>query len=402
MNDTSNRIVTANHLRKEARVDKDVWDHLDELGKVDAALKAAWWDTDNDGVPTILGIDEFLKEANKQQEFKVRLTSRNNEKKAGGDKGSIELGLRRELLSEIYAREAAADSEIVAFREEVLGGKLLEWGEVETWIEKQIKQEEADDLPTHWLSISLPVSQKDFQKAGLTDREGNAIAMTGREYVACEVKLFREKLKYAKPGININTKSSTKIETLAYSKQGDKWPYHKAIKIGGVLDKLREISKALAEAYGWHEAEATSFILADIRPWVGLCSTSSNMRLTTTIAPRQKPRSTWRIKMTIDPMLTDKQVARVYRQARREMLGRNKAGCTNYKAIREKSLRLALFFLKQPSDIKAANRTNRWNKDLTPEQKKEGWEYNTTSRLSKEGKETISRILNPKLGPFAK
>jgi len=297
-----------------------------------------------DGSGEIFEIDSLISEAQDWQsafeestESKNKSADSNQYEKALMQQNKVG-ALRQEVLSEIYAKMAAADEDVIAFREEVLGGKTMKWGEVEAWIEGQIQKEEP-------------------YKTG-----GSCL-------------------------------------TLSYLIPGNKSVYHKAVRVGGVLDGLRGLSESLAKYYGWADAQATVFVLADVLPLVSL------IRATYTAAPGARringrlcsqPGATRRITLEIDPTFTDKQVAKVYRQVRRNLLKTNGIGSAINRPLSEKHLELARFGIRQPEDRPAWKRLNLWNMACENRKGGEGgWQETYAGNLNRDCKAAVKRLLNP-------
>jgi hypothetical protein len=117
---------------------------------------------------------------------------------------------RHHALAILWAKEAEAETDIAAFRKEVLRGKLLRWEDVDDWLKKQAKAD------------------------GLGKREA--------------------------PG--------SQTQVLAYALPGDAWEHCLPTTVTGVLERLRQISDRLSRDYRWQEAQATIFILTGRIPLV--------------------------------------------------------------------------------------------------------------------------------------
>jgi hypothetical protein len=117
---------------------------------------------------------------------------------------------RHHALAILWAKEAEAETDVAAFRKEVLRGKLLRWEDVDDWLKKQAKAD------------------------GLGKREP--------------------------PG--------SQTQVLAYALPSDVWEHCLPTTANGVLERLRQISDRLSRHYRWQEAQATIFVLTGRVPLV--------------------------------------------------------------------------------------------------------------------------------------
>ena len=263
--------------------------------------------------------------------------------------------LRREALSVLFAKEAAEDREVKDFREVVLGDKLLRWDEVPGWIKKQARKEKRESRLTHWLTI--PVSSEDFD----TDVKG---ALTFRPPL---------KLREIEPSVGYGLS----VKTLAYVGPKDRSTLREPTSPGGNLEKLKNLSESLAKSFCWQEAQATVFVLTGITPQVS----------TQMVARQINPSAANRIVLTLDPALTDKEVAAVYRKARRRLLKKDKQGKARFRLQSEKHLRLAIFDAEHEGTY--LKKMNVWNKQFPK------WEYEHLSNFIRDCKKAKERLLKP-------
>jgi hypothetical protein len=113
------------------------------------------------------------------------------------------------VLAILCAKEAEADPDVVAFRKEVLRGRLLQVEDVEGWLEEHAK---ADG-----------------------------------------------------PG---KSERGSQIQVLAYAIPADRWERCIPTAASRVLERLRQIVERLSERYRWQEAQATIFVLTGRTPLV--------------------------------------------------------------------------------------------------------------------------------------
>jgi len=239
---------------------------------------------------------------------------------------------REDLLSYLFSLMAARLAPVEAFRAEVLGGKLLELGEIENWVQERARVEKY----TVWLEV--PVRPDDRGSVYL-----NRPATISEAWPATDIQL--KWLKYIVPG-----HKSQRVATAA----------------GAVLDRLRLASEYVASQTGCSADYATAFILSGERlPFfscaqtVVVCSTDICSALN-------------RIELQIDPTLSPRQVAEVYRQLRAQVFGRR------YRAMSEKHVRLALFTLSRPDGEALKSAMTVWNKRYPK------WRYRQESNFGRD------------------
>lgn len=273
--------------------------------------------------------------------------------------------LRREALSVLYAKHAAEDQFVKDFREVVLKNKLLGWNEVEGWIEKQSKKEESQGLTQDRITIPLP--------------PGTKISTNNQWFTSFNPPI---KIKQIDPKDGNYEISS---RTLHYAVPGGQYAQKVIVFCGGILEKLMNLSETLANRYSWGEDQASVFVLTGIRPQVSsnLIKNKAMVELT----------SANRITLTLDPALTDKEVASIYRYARRHLLKKDKKGKARFRLQSEKHLRLAIF------DAEREGMTYRlkmkdWNNSALVK-KNPKWKYQHESNFSRDCKKAVQRLMQP-------
>lgn len=229
--------------------------------------------------------------------------------------------LRREALTVLYAKEAANDRQVKAFREVVLRNELLKLEKVPSWINRQVKE------------------------------EANRQEQSSRD------------VKYAVP--NPLSKGS--------------WDVHQTVALGNTLNWLATIMEDLSGEYTWTEARATVFVLTGITPPVHNCIIRHTGRSSLSSANR--------IELSLDPALTDKEVAAIYRQARRRILKQDKQGKARFRQLSEKHLRLAIFNAEQEGTF--LKKMYAWNKCFPK------WKYEHLSNFIRDCKKAAQRLMQP-------
>jgi hypothetical protein len=272
-------------------------------------------------------------------------------KQNGLERDSLTQRLR--AISLLLAHDAEQEPLVVDFRTSVLSGQLLRSDEVEDWIKQQAI---ADGKPTQLLNgVPLPPD------VGCQwDRTAGGWVID--------------------PPIPIDRQHPTlgriSVELLAYGVPEDPWQRVVKTTIGGVLEKLRQVSEYLAKQYGWQDAQATLFVLTGNIPAV------SGIRAKTQFRPF--PVAT-RITLTIDPTLTPREVAKHYGNVRQKVLGKR------YRSLTEKHIGLAMFSATRPEEETWAERMAAWNKEYPK------WRYTfeQVSNFRRDCLQAQRRLLHP-------
>ena len=256
---------------------------------------------------------------------------------------------RVEAVSILLASEAARDPAVIAFRRSVLADHLLDRAEVGEWIERQGQQ---DGGPSMLLSVAVPASRIDL-----------------------ETKPGRILVKWRRKTLEATSASRP---SLAYGVPDDAWSRDVPVRIGGTLDRLRELSEQLSRHYRWDQAQATIFVLTGAIPLVSPIRAKMEPNL-------MRPSATARVVLTIDPTASPAQVAKAYARVRSSWLGR-------YRALSPKHLRLATFLAERPGEETWAERLKTWNARASAPERYEGHQVSNFARDCKRAKK---RLLDP-------
>lgn len=245
---------------------------------------------------------------------------------------------RQAALSRVLAALATRDPGVVAFRRDVLGGRLLTHEEVGPWIQQQA---EADGPAAVWVSVLLP--------PGVRPRLGERLTVT------------------------LNRAHGVEIPVLCYTVPSDRWVRTIPVAAEGVLGQLQQLSQRLSRHYGWHEAAATVFVLTGATPY------ATALRITTRMRPDLP--ALGRFVLEIDPVLTPAEVAARYRRVRSEALGKERV-----RPQSPKHLALAVFAVECP-DGTLRQRMALWN-ERYPE-----WRYQHVTNFGRDLKAAVQRLL---------
>jgi hypothetical protein len=172
-----------------------------------------------------------------------------------------------------------------------------------------------------------------------------------------------------------------RVEMLAYGIEGDEWTHHVAVKIGGLLDQLREVSKKLEEFYGWMPAQASFFVLTGAVPWVS--SFRSTMQWKSPLPARQ------RITLSVHPTCTPQEVAQFYAEVRQQHYGR-------LRRLSPKHSTLAAFYAGLPDGLPPAEMMKRWNAECELQGWAKEWKYKVGNAdvFHRDAKAALNRLAN--------
>ena len=205
-------------------------------------------------------------------------------------------------ISLLLAQEAAKDERVQRFRQDYLGGKLLQPEQMANWI---LAKKKADGPETWWVEVPVGNPTK-IKTEGLLVTRGGPF-----------------KISPAWPGF------LGEERLLQYGSPDGSWEGAGIpVTYRGTLDRLRVYSELLCRKFGWSEAQATTWILTGLPPLVEA--------VTSDIQVKEIP-CTSRITMTIDPVTSPRAVAEHYRRVRRQVVG------DRHRNQGEKHTQLAIF-----------------------------------------------------------
>ncbi len=267
--------------------------------------------------------------------------------------------IRDEALAQMVREEIDKNTEVQAFRQKVLNGKLLAPADLEQWIQGWARRELP---PTWWLLLSVP---RDYQRDALGLNE-SGVPLTPR--LTFPSIPFKE------------VEGLFQIQYLDYLIPCEDGEYQIRLvstTVGGVLERLRVLSDRLGRQYGWLDAEMTTFVLTGLITRIG--------PITHTFRYRQFP-GLPHIVLDIEAGATTEEVAQYHRQIRQQLLGTN----TNTRGPSEKNARLVAFIAQRPRLSKSetwAKRMEAWNAGYPQ------WTYTSTSNLQRDFRRAQARLL---------
>jgi hypothetical protein len=218
-----------------------------------------------------------------------------------------ELAAREAALSDFIAEEASSNPELRQFRHVVLSGTLLDWEEVERWIDERVRQ---SDPPTLWINaLMVPPEYAEQLIASSEVRDVPPLAVQ-----AVKVRAFSSHryLWYVRPDA---TERAVPLHFVVTSP----------------LTWLARVSRDLSQEFGWSLAQATVFALTGMSPWVKVIKVTPS-------TPQHIRRS--RVLLSVDPMASPEEVAATYRAIREQVVPMGQ----RQRSITAKEVRLAMFY----------------------------------------------------------
>ncbi len=326
----------------------ETWKYLVDVGDVEAVLLGRW--TIRNLASTVRDLLKAFGRPILPTHQAPRVLARPRRRSEGATRPT-----REEVISGLLADGAANDEGVLTFRGDVLGGSLLSRHQVDGWIKRQADEDGPASL---WLTVPVP---KGYEVKSSIRAATTEPPLTISEKTPA-ILIQRQYLSYITSLVGIDEDPTREVPTAE----------------GGVLERLRQLSEALARHYGWDEALATNFVLTGEVPLVPSVKIRGSVPSTF--------RTLARISLIVDPALSPREVADHYRRFRRQIVG---GGHRNQS---EKHMRLATFT--------AARAGENWRKQMVAWNRKHPeWRYKTETNFGRDGKRAIQRLLHPDYGP---
>jgi len=268
--------------------------------------------------------------------------------------------LRLERQRALAAHAAAAadrDADILTFRQQHLGGHLLDPESVQPWIH-HIATEEGESAII--LLAEAP--------GGTSLRKTAAGIVPTPPLVVDEAHPAQER--------------TFKILSCALTDDPSTGAHRiggiVAVASGGALDDLRQLDERLCATYGWPVGDGALFVLAGAVPVLKDISSDIEAR---------SPAAFSQITLIVDPTSTPEQVAEEYKRLRRR-----------YRTPSLKYLRLAAWLADRPDDEPTAARMAAWRQqclDWGKAGKRGYWTYENPSNFTRDCRDACNRLLSP-------
>jgi len=242
---------------------------------------------------------------------------------------------RAEAIAQLLAVEARKLDSVTDFRERVLRGKLLRADQLDRWFGILARRQE----PKPWVKVYA--SPEEIQMGVVTLGPSNLV---NHGY---------DSLEYVVPG-------SDRVHRILVASKG-------------ILGWLKWLAVRLAERFLWEECHATTFVLTDVPPPIRECEYHLEDW-------RAAPALT-RAVLRIDPTMSPREVANLYRQIRFRHFGRR------HRSMTAKHMELAKFWALAPEGTAWKALREEWNK-LHPR-----WTYKREQNFARDCAQARKRLL---------
>jgi hypothetical protein len=253
-------------------------------------------------------------------------------------------------LSQLVAVHAGTDPEVVAFRQRHLADQLVEWVDLDIWMNEQVRLEGQRSKD---LTVVVPAEYS-------LEHEGGRLRIN--------------------PPLETVDYSRIAVRTLEYALPDDEWVRRVVVTAGGTLDRLRGLAENLANSFGWKPAQGSVFVLCGVTPLiptVRITASQTKVRHNIDLAWAR------RITLDVDPAATPQQVLDAFQQARRQQ------GLARLRPLTVKHLRLAVFAGAEHADKPWAMRMGLWNRSFAQ------WRYTHPSNFRRDALRAQAHVLYP-------
>lgn len=254
---------------------------------------------------------------------------------------------RTQAISEILAGLARERTDVLSFRESQLEGRLLDFEDVESWINGE---RETQGPPTTFLKLALKSHELRRDTVGFA---------------------LDPPLKLTKIPDAMEPEFSAAV--LSYATQDSSWTQTVAVNSDSNLGQLSRLSKSLARSYRWQEAQATVFVLTDLIPVV------SPMRVS--IKRSFGIDALSRVTIVADPTVPPGKITDAFKRARLELLG------ARPRSLSDKHTSLVRFCNNRPENETWGARMESWNL-AHPE-----WSYPEIKNFIRDANQGLRRLL---------
>jgi hypothetical protein len=260
----------------------------------------------------------------------------------------------QEAVSDAIAEIVRQREDVRSFRRDVLHGQILKPEDVERWIEEHRR----DGAYPHAVLVRLK---------------------TGFEFDDRDEFKLKPLLSSVEPE---DIERFVSNDSLDYGKPGSDRTHPVPIGRDGTLRVVYEISKTLARLFCWQEAQATVFLLTDLTPMIDteLVGLSQPPVVTLPYGEVKPLACLARLTMTVDPLLTPREVSQKYAKLRGRCL------VSKPRAMSQKHLELAVFATKHPAVDRDAMEL--WGREFP------SWKYQRVSIFARDAREARARLLH--------
>ena len=252
---------------------------------------------------------------------------------------AVPASARAEAIAFLLAVEARKTEPVIEFRRLVFRGKLVPVDQLEHYLHAVSKRQEVRP----WVKV---YASPEEVMLGVVSLGKSNLVTHGYDI-----------LEYAIPG-------SGEVRRVLVSSKG-------------IMGRLRWLSEWLAARFRWKMSDATTFILTDVPPPIR----ESDYQVD---SQRAVPALT-RVVMTLDPTMSPREVATLYRQIRFQYFG------PRHRSMTLKHVELAKFWASQNAEATWKELMTEWNK-LHPR-----WAYKREQNFARDCDQARERLLGQNL-----
>lgn len=343
---------------------EDIWAYLMKKGFVQEVL---------DGYPLEDVVKEYYEMART-----FRRAPAKSRKIGHRSTETLSTGTLSSALTRIAAIDAAQDSDVVTFREKVLGGRLMPLDEIAEWI---MWQQEKDGEPTFWLTFPLPNTPEEL--IGLLKMLVFGFRFDFQVSFGPLGKLAEELSSFDAPLPMPGESYFLDVDTLEYWNAVDLEARSTPVNRKGTLGWLKRVAQKLTAKYPWwEEFHAVAFILSGWEP------SYPNARGTTaTYLEAEIPCQHESVIVETDPRVSPREIANLYARLRRQKMPRRR-----YKPITKKHASLPVFAAEH-SGLTWKEMTHLWNSQYPD------WAYNNWRIFARDARTAWERVTGKKWIP---
>ncbi|MCX6632904.1 MAG: hypothetical protein NTW28_35345 [Candidatus Solibacter sp.] len=248
---------------------------------------------------------------------------------------SVPASSRAEAVAFLIAVEARKTEPVIEFRRRILHGKLVPADQLDRWLGILAKRQEAKP----WVKVYASAEEVEV---GVVPLGTSNLVTYGYDV-----------LEYAVPGTG-------QLRRILVSSKG-------------ILGWLRWLSQWLSERFRWRMSDAATFVLSDVPPPI----TESDHQVD---SQRAVPALT-RVVMTIDPTMSPREVATLYRKIRFQYFGRR------HRSMTPKHVELGKFWAAQNEGAAWKELMAQWN------ERQPRWAYKREQNFARDCEQARERLL---------
>lgn len=335
-------------------IPSNIWDVLLDAGRVDEVLRGASQIEDlRRDVELLIPFRGYVALPQSVSPQRQRAATTDPTESKASFSPELEVTLR------IMSMEAAHHPEVVGFRRDVLGNRLLRLEALPEWIRHRAARDKV---------VDASLSEEKDAGAWLSARVVRWYEEGGKPWLS-PVPPWPGRPSDEPYRLSFPNPHPTRTRIAPVITSAD-------LPAVGDLLLLKYVAAGLQLEYPWSEAQAVGFVLAGVSP-----------RLPTLSVTRYTLRPS-RIVLEVDPCLPAGWVAAAYRKAQKSLVNAKKRS----KGLSTKSLYLALLAAGE-RETTWAETMKRWNETRT----EAGWQYKDADQFARDARNALQKVRDRRL-----